>query len=85
MPLNEKIDDMEDGEEIEVDQSVQIEPPQEYILIMANPNSEEWEDLKDKLKLKMVRRGGYKKGSVFDDVGIERVLTWEEIKNRLSL
>ena len=38
MPLNEKIDDMEDGEEIEVDQSVQIEPPQEYILIMANPN-----------------------------------------------
>jgi hypothetical protein len=76
---------MEDGEEIEFEQSVQIEPPQEYILIMADPNSVEWEELKEMLKLKMVSRGGYKKGSPFDASGIERVITWVDLKERLGL
>ena len=55
----------------------------EYILIMAEPNSVDWEDLKEKLKLKMVRRGGYKKGSAFDSVSLERVLFWNDLKERL--
>ena len=78
------IDKIEEGEEIELEQSVQIEPPKEYIVIMCEPNSEEWEELKEKLKLKMVRRGGYKKGSAFDAVAIERVLTWEDLKGRMG-
>lgn len=82
LEINEKIDKMEDGDEIEFETSIQIEPPKEYIMIVCEPNSQEWEDLKEKLKLKMVRRGGYKKGSPFDDVGLERLLEWEDFQIR---
>ena len=78
------IDDAEDGEEIEIPQSVQIEPPKEYILIMAEPNSVEWEQMKELLKLQVVRKGGYKKGSPFDAVGLERVLEWSDFKKRYA-
>ena len=80
----DEIDGMEDGEEIEIPQSVQIEPPREYVLIMADPNSEEWEELKLLLKLKMVRRGGYKKGSTFDAVALERVIEYNDFKERIK-
>lgn len=82
VPVNDRIDNMEDGDEIEFEQSVQIEPPQEYVMIIAEPNSVEWEELKEKIKLKMVRRGGYKKGSAFDSVGLERVIDWKDFKDR---
>lgn len=82
VPDIDKVDKLEDGEEIEFEQSVQLEPPKEYILIMAEPNSEEWEELKQKLQLKMVRRGGYKEGSAFDAVSLERVLYWNDFKDR---
>ena len=85
IPNFEKIDKMEDGETIECEKSVQLEPPMEYILIMAEPNSVDWEELKEMLKLKMVRRGGYKKGSAFDSIGLERVLFWNDLKNRLNV
>jgi hypothetical protein len=49
---------------------------------MAEPNSVDWEEIKEKLQLKMVRRGGYKQGSVFDAISLERVLNWEDFKNR---
>jgi hypothetical protein len=83
--IDDRIDDAEEGEEIQFEQSVQLEPPKEYIVIMAEPNSVDWEDLKEKLKLKMVRRGGYKKGSAFDSVGLERVIWWNDLKNRLDV
>lgn len=83
--INNKIDSANDGEFIEFEQSVQIEPPQEYILIKAEPNSIEWEELKEKLQLKMVKRGGYKKGSPFEAVSIERVLDWTDFKDRIGL
>lgn len=83
--INDQIDNMKDGEIIEFEQSVQIEPPMEYILIMAEPNSKEWEDMKQLLRLNMVRRGGYKKGSPFDAVGIERVIEWNEFKKRINV
>jgi len=67
---------------MDLEQSVQLEPPKEYILIMAEPNSVEWEELKETLKLKMVRRGGYKKGSAFDSLSIERVIWWGDFKKR---
>lgn len=78
------IDDLKEGEEIELPQSVQLVPPKEYILIMCEPNSVEWEELKEKLKLKRVRRGGYKKGSAFDDIDLERVLTYKDFKKRFE-
>ena len=83
LTIDEEVDQMEDGDEIEIPQSVQLKPPMEYILIMAEPNSVEWEDLKETLKLKMVRRGGYKKGSGFDAVSLERVIEWKDFKNRI--
>lgn len=85
IPLDEKIDKMNDGDELVFEQSVQLEPPKEYILIMAEPNSEEWEEIKQMLKLKMVRRGGYREGSAFDAVGLERVIKWDDFKNRLNV
>jgi hypothetical protein len=86
VPIDEKIDKLEDGEEIEFEKSLQIEPPKEYILIMAEPNSVDWEDLKEVLKLKMVRRGGYKKGSsIGNEVSLERIILWNDLKNRLDV
>ena len=84
LPFDAKIDDMEDGETLDFEQSVQLIPPKEYILIMADPNSEDWEDLKNLLKLKMVRRGGYKEGSNFDAISLERVLNWSDFKERYA-
>lgn len=83
--IEDKLDDIDDGEEINFEQSVQLEPPKEYILIMAEPNSVDWEEIKEVLKLKMVRRGGYKKGSAFDSIGLERVLWWDDFKNRINV
>lgn len=85
VPIDERIDELEDGEEIELSQSVQLEPPKEYILIMAEPNSVDWEEIKETLKLKMVRRGGYKKGSAFDAIALERVIEWNDFKNRINV
>lgn len=82
LPIYDKLDNLEDGDNLEFEQSVQLIPPKEYILIMAEPNSNDWEELKEVLKLKMVRRGGYKEGSSFDAVSLERVLTWEDLKKR---
>jgi hypothetical protein len=85
VPDFEKIDDAEIGEEIIFEQSLQLTPPKEYILIMCEPNSVEWENLKETLKLKIVRRGGYKEGSAFDAVSLERVLLWNDLKLRLNV
>ena len=38
--IDNAIDDLEEDDDIELPQSVQLEPPKEYILIMAEPNSE---------------------------------------------
>jgi hypothetical protein len=82
LPIDEKLNKIKDGDSLEFEQSVQLIPPKEYILIMAEPNSEEWEEIKESLKLKMVRRGGYKEGSSFDAVSLERVLNWNDFKER---
>jgi ParB-like chromosome segregation protein Spo0J len=84
IPELKDIDQAEEGEVIEFKQSVQLIPPKEYILIMCDPNSEEWEELKQWLKLGMVRRGGYKEGSSFDEVSLERVLEFKDFKERIN-
>ena len=85
LPISMQIDEIEDGEEIELPQSIQLEPAREYIMILAEPNSVEWEEIKETLQLQMVRRGGYKKGSAFDAIAIERVLLWEDFKKRINV
>lgn len=70
---------IEEAEEIIHEQSLQVEPAREYVLVMAK-NNDEWDEMVDYFGLKKVRRGGYKKGSVFDSIGTERVLTFERVK-----
>jgi hypothetical protein len=55
-------------------QALQLEPAREYCVIMC-ADADEWDRLKVALSLTPVRRGGYKKGSPFDDVGTQRVIT----------
>ena len=84
LDVPEMIDEAEEGDEIEFPQSVQLAPTQEYIVLVAEPNSTEWDDLKQAFALGMVRRGGYKPGSPFEATGVERVLRWDEAKRRLT-
>jgi len=83
-----EIDDMLNSEEIieeaekqvENEQSLQVEPGMEYLIILAK-DLDEWDEIIDFFKLEKVRRGGYKKGSAFDAIGLERVLKFERVKN----
>lgn len=58
----------------ELPQALQLEPAREYCVIMC-ADLDEWERLKVALSLTPVRRGGYKRGSVLDDVSTQRVVT----------
>jgi hypothetical protein len=64
-----------DDEEVEtlLDQSVQLEPGKEFVVVMCD-SDEEWSRLKVALDLRTVRRGGYKKGSAFDATSTNRVV-----------
>ena len=61
-----------------VPQAMQLEPTKEYAIIVCDTD-EEWEEIKEILELGMVRRGGYKIGSDFDVVSIERVVAANKI------
>lgn len=74
---------IDDADEILHEQSLQVEPAKEYVLILAKDN-DEWDEMVDYFKLKKVRRGGYKAGSAFDSIGTERVLKFERVKNANS-
>jgi hypothetical protein len=62
----------------ELPQALQLEPAREYAVIMCQ-DAAEWERLKVALSLVPVRRGGYKKGSPFDDVGTQRVVAAADV------
>jgi len=52
-----------------------LKPAREYIVVLcADDDGQEWDEVREALGLKMVRRGGYKKGSAFDATGVERVI-----------
>jgi hypothetical protein len=81
-----EIDDMmqadaiaDEADEIIHEQSVQVEPSKEYLIILAE-NEAEWDEMIAYFDLKKVRRGGYAVGSAFDAVGIERVLPFKRLK-----
>lgn len=58
-----------------VEKAVQLIPPKEYVMIVCDDDEGiEFDRLKEIFGLKPVRRGGYKLGSPFDDIGTERVV-----------
>jgi hypothetical protein len=65
-----------------LEQGVQLRPAREYVVIMCD-DEPEFARLREKLGLTQVRRGGYKRGSPFDDVGIQRVLPAKVLFKRL--
>jgi len=70
---------IEEADEVIHEQSIQVEPSKEYVVIVAE-NEAEWAEMITYFDLKKVRRGGYKAGSAFDAVGMERVLPFKRAK-----
>ena len=85
LPIYDKIDKLEDGETIEIPKSLQVIPKKEYILIMADEDSDEWIELQNIFKCGLVRQGGCKIGSTSDKVGrgTERVFDLKTFKERV--
>lgn len=85
IPELKAIDDSEEGDEIKIPKSLQVIPKKEYILIMADEDSEEWQELQNIFKCGLVRQGGCKIGSSSDKVGrgIERVFDLQTFKERV--
>jgi hypothetical protein len=85
VPELKAIDDSEEGDEIKIPKSLQVIPKKEYILIMADEDSEEWQELQNIFKCGLVRQGGCKIGSSSDKVGrgIERVFDLKTFKERV--
>jgi len=71
------------GDGAEIPQAIQLAPAREYAVVMCETD-EDWERLKVALDLQPVRRGGYKKGSAFDSVGTQRVVTAASLLKRLE-
>ena len=85
--IGEKIDLMKENEDLEIEQSLQIMPQKEYIIIYADRDNGEWDELKTIFKCKTVRQGGCTIGSSSDiaTTGTERVFNITEFKQRFGL
>lgn len=85
VPLFEQVDDMSEGEVLHVEKSLQVLPKKEYIIIMADDDSEEWDELKSIFKCQVVRQGGCTIGSKSDKAttGLERVFDLHTFKSRV--
>jgi hypothetical protein len=85
LTLDEQVDKSEQGESIYIPKSLQVIPKKEYILIMADEDSEDWQELQQIFKCGLVRQGGCKIGSTSDKVGrgIERVFDLKTFKERV--
>lgn len=53
--FDDKIDKTNEGETLHVEKSLQVLPKKEYILIMADDDSEDWEELKKNLNAGTVK------------------------------
>ena len=85
VPIESKIDDSEEGDDINIPKSLQVIPKKEYILIMADEDSDDWIELQNIFKCGIVRQGGCKIGSSSDKVGtgLERVFDLKTFKERV--
>jgi hypothetical protein len=85
IPELKLIENSEEGETIKIPKSLQVIPKKEYILIMADEDSDEWQEIQQIFKCGLVRQGGCKIGSSSDKVGtgIERVFDLKTFKERV--
>jgi len=85
VPELKAIDEAEEGDEIKIPKSLQVIPKKEYVIIMADEDSEEWQELQQIFKCGLVRQGGCKIGSSSDKVGrgTERVFDLKTFKERV--
>jgi hypothetical protein len=85
VPELKAIDDAEEGDEIKIPKSLQVIPKKEYILIMADEDSDDWQELQQIFQCGLVRQGGCKIGSSSDKVGrgTERVFDLKTFKERV--
>jgi len=73
-----------DFEGKETEQSIQLEPPKEYVLVVCD-TEEEWQSLRGKLGMSnKVRRGGYKQGSEFDSEGENRLIKASDLISKVK-
>ncbi len=69
-----------------LDQAVQLRPQREYVVILcADDDGTEFQQLRQLLELKQVQRGGYPKNSPFNSVGTERVIAADRILTKLLI
>tara|TARA_R110001606_G_scaffold326984_1_gene473778 strand:+ start:136 stop:789 length:654 start_codon:yes stop_codon:yes gene_type:complete len=85
MDVIDLVDNSEEGDDIEIPQSLQVMPKKEYILIMADEDSFEWDELKTIFKCETVRMGGCRKGSSSEQFGTERVFDLKTFRERVGI
>jgi ParB-like chromosome segregation protein Spo0J len=83
MPELKAIDKAEEGDEIKIPKSLQVIPKKEYILIMADEDSDEWIELQQIFQCGLVRNGGAKIGGTADHKSTERVFDLQTFKKRV--
>jgi len=85
LPIEEQINKLEEGEILHIEKSLQILPKKEYVLIIADDGSDDWEELKGIFNCGLVRAGGCTKGSTSDKAttGLERVFDFKTFKERV--
>jgi ParB-like chromosome segregation protein Spo0J len=84
VPLGEQIDELEEGEEILLEQAIQLKPKREYVVIMCDEENSDWDELKQVLELPMVKRGGFTKDKTNKGfIDTQRVINAKDIINAL--
>ena len=77
---------LRDGQSVETlhQQSIQLKPQREYFVVMCDETGEEFDKLVELLDIRRARRGGYKEGSAFDVLGVDRVIQAETLIEKLT-
>jgi ParB-like chromosome segregation protein Spo0J len=84
LPIGQQIDELEEGEEILLEQAIQLKPKREYVVIMCDEENSDWDELKQSLNLPMVKRGACKTTSPFEKhTSVQRVINAKDIINAL--
>jgi ParB-like chromosome segregation protein Spo0J len=84
LPIGQQIDELEDGDEILLEQAIQLKPKREYVVIMCDEENSDWDELKQVLELPMVKRGGFTKDKTNKGfIDTQRVIYAKDIINAL--
>ena len=84
IPIDKMIDELEDGDEILLEQAIQLKPKREYVVIMCDEENSDWDELKQSLNLPTVKRGGFTKDKTNKGfIDTQRVINAKDIINAL--